>query len=235
MVPAVPVYLEIGRNRTFAGAIEWPGWCRSGRNEAEALATLVAYGPRYARAIDSEPHQFQAPEDVSSLQVVERLVGNSGTDFGAPSVPSTGDALPPNTVDGERLMSLLGAAWHAFDAASEAAAGLALRKGPRGGGREIDKMVQHVFEGDQAYLRELGGAPPKQTSDDVNRRLAAVRDAGIRTFLTRQAGLEPKPGPRRTRPFWSLRFFVRYSAWHALDHGWEVEDRAIPSIVHGPE
>jgi hypothetical protein len=35
--------------RTFAGAIDWPGWRRSGRDAAAARQALVDYGPRYAR------------------------------------------------------------------------------------------------------------------------------------------------------------------------------------------
>ena len=34
---SIDVYLEIGKKRTFAGAIDWPGWCRSGRDEGAAL------------------------------------------------------------------------------------------------------------------------------------------------------------------------------------------------------
>ena len=34
------VYLETGKKRTFAGAIDCPGWCRSGRDEASALIPL---------------------------------------------------------------------------------------------------------------------------------------------------------------------------------------------------
>ncbi len=41
------VYLEIGKKRTIAGAIEWPGWCRVGRDEDTALQALFDYGPRY--------------------------------------------------------------------------------------------------------------------------------------------------------------------------------------------
>ena len=36
----------------------------------------------------------------------------------------------------------------------------------------------------------------------------------------------PKSGPRGGK-IWSPRFFVRYVAWHTLDHAWEIEDRAI--------
>jgi len=44
-IAETPVYLESGSRRTFAGAIDWPGWCRSGRDEASALEALLSYGP----------------------------------------------------------------------------------------------------------------------------------------------------------------------------------------------
>ena len=48
---SVDVYLEIGRKRVFASAMDWPGWCRSAADEDEALAALGHYAPRYAAAI----------------------------------------------------------------------------------------------------------------------------------------------------------------------------------------
>ena len=37
MTNKLNVYLEIGSRRTFAAALDWPGWCRMGRDEAAAL------------------------------------------------------------------------------------------------------------------------------------------------------------------------------------------------------
>jgi hypothetical protein len=37
---------------------------------------------------------------------------------------------------------------------------------------------------------------------------------------------KPVADPRQTKRPWSPRFFVRRSAWHALDHAWEIEDRS---------
>ena len=37
----IPVALEIGKKRIFASALDWPGWTRSGRDEAAALAALL--------------------------------------------------------------------------------------------------------------------------------------------------------------------------------------------------
>ncbi len=47
-MPGVPVYLELGSKRVFAAAVDWPGWCRSGKDERQALDALLAAAPRYA-------------------------------------------------------------------------------------------------------------------------------------------------------------------------------------------
>ena len=45
----VDVYLEVGKKKVIAGALEWPGWCRIGRDEESALQALAEYAPRYAK------------------------------------------------------------------------------------------------------------------------------------------------------------------------------------------
>jgi hypothetical protein len=77
------VYLEVGAKRVFACAVDWPGWCRSGSDEATALRALLDYGPRYAAVVRSTRLGFDAPTRLEELRVVERLVGNATTDFGA--------------------------------------------------------------------------------------------------------------------------------------------------------
>ena len=47
------------------------------------------------------------------------------------------------------------AAWAAFDDVA-AASPAELRKGPRGGGRDRDKLIGHVIGAETAYARKLG-------------------------------------------------------------------------------
>jgi hypothetical protein len=55
--------------------------------------------------------------------------------------------------------------------------------------------------------------------------MAAVRTLELDLLAVRARGGDPPENPRRRSPYWSPRYFVRRSAWHALDHAWEIEDR----------
>ena len=90
----ISVYVETGKSRTFATALAWPGWSRSGRVEAAALQTLYDYAPRYARVLESTALDFRPPSDLSALEVTLRLAGNATTDFGAPNLPLPDDTQP---------------------------------------------------------------------------------------------------------------------------------------------
>jgi len=223
--PAVGAYLEVGSRRVFAGALDWPGWCRSGRDEDTALRALVAYGPRYAAAIGPLAHGFTDPTDTSALDVVERVDGNATTDFGAPAMAPAGDGRPLDNGELERLQGLLQACWAAFDASVEAASFAVLRKGPRGGGREVGAIVSHVLEADRAYLALLWSAYRKAGDADLAVEMARLREAILGALQARARG-EGLPQGRRSASVWTPRYFVRRSAWHALDHAWEIEDRA---------
>jgi hypothetical protein len=219
---SIEVYLEAGAKRTFAGALDWPGWCRSARDEAGALEALVAYGPRYERALAGSGLRFRPPRDASQLSVVERLAGGSATDFGVPDEAPSADTAPVSARDLERFGALLAAIWRAFDRAAEEASGRELRKGPRGGGRDLDRIVAHVAAAD--YLDVLGWKrPPGGTSaGDLARRRAVI----IEGLAASARGDIPSRGPRGGVR-WSPRYFVRRLAWHTLDHAWEIEDRLM--------
>lgn len=152
-------YLESGKKKVFAGALDWPGWSRWGKTEAESLQALLAYGLRYARVLDGTELNFVAPDDVGRFKVVEKLEGNSTTDFGAPAIPPTGDARPFAVADLRWHQILLAACWETFDEAVATAEGQSLRKGPRGGGRDQEKIVRHVVAAEHATSDGWGGRP----------------------------------------------------------------------------
>ena len=220
----INVYLEIGKKRTFAGALEWPGWCRIGRDEDAALQALAESGPRYGRILRAAQIPFEAPADTSALAVVERLTGNTTTDFGAPDMAPSIDGRPLDNADLERFQALLKAYWAAFDAAVSAASGKELRRGPRGGGRDLEAIVQHVLGADKAYLARLAWKPEKRAAEDLSAELGRTRQAVLDALTAAARGQLPARGPRGGA-IWPPRYFVRRVGWHVLDHAWEIEDR----------
>jgi hypothetical protein len=223
-IQLIHVYLEVGEKRTFAGALDWPGWCRSGRDEESALQALVDYGPRYARVLRSKEFGFRAPAKVSSFVVLERIKGDATTDFGAPSHAPERDSEPVNEAELERLGAILKACWQAFDAAVRSAEGKKLSKGPRGGGRELEGVIRHVLGADGGYLSSLGWKVAQDETADLKDELKRTRKAILEGLRAAAHGEIAERGPRggiRWRP----RYFVRRSAWHVLDHAWEIEDR----------
>jgi hypothetical protein len=221
---SVAVYLESGSKRTFACAVEWPGWCRSGRDEATALQALLDSGPRYARALKGTRLGFSAPTDVSELRVVERLRGDATTDFGAPGQTPKLDGRPVTDTDLQRARTILQAAWRAFDDAAHRAQGKPLRKGPRGGGRDLDAIVRHCIESDAGYIGALGWRyrlEEATTARQRERTHAAMLEGLAASARGEIAARGPRGGVRRKPPH-----IIRRSAWHWLDHAWEIEDRS---------
>jgi hypothetical protein len=220
----VDIYLEVGRKRVFAAAIGWPGWCRSGRDDASALQALIDYGPRYLAAISQAIDGFEPATGAQELNLVERLEGDSSTDFGVPHVPPALDSLPLEDPELPRLSNLLQASWQAFDSAVQAAASSSLRSGPRGGGRDVPKMQAHVLDAETAYVAQLGGST-KPSGRGPAADLELVRQAFLDTLAARVRGELPTRGPKGGLR-WSPRYAIRRSAWHSLDHAWEIEDRS---------
>jgi hypothetical protein len=220
----IPVYLEAGSKRTFVGAIDWPGWCRSGRDEPSALEALVACGPRYARAIHAVHLDIEFPETPSGLVVIERLEGSATTDFGAPDAVPAADASPIGERELDRLTALLKACWLAFVAAATAAESRPLRKGPRGGGRDLPGIIQHVVHANRAYLLKLAWKPTIDPGAAPAAQMDLMLDQVLKAVTAAAAGELPHRGPRGGR-LWVPRYFVRRVAWHLLDHAWEIEDR----------
>jgi hypothetical protein len=226
MTDQIKVYLETGQKRTFAGALDWPGWCRSGRDEASALQALFDYAPRYARVAGPDPLGFRAPSGVSAFTVVERLPGSAATDFGAPGALPSADARPLDAVGLPFSQALLAACWQAFDAAACQAAGRELRKGPRGGGRDLEGILRHVLGAEAAYLARLGRKFKAIEDESLDAQLRRLRQAVLEALAAAARGELPSRGPRGGA-LWPPRYFVRRSAWHVLDHAWEIDDRLV--------
>ena len=207
------VVLEVAPKRSFASAIDWPGWSRGAKTEDEALDALLAYAPRYAVVAKRAKAAFRPPKTERGVEVVQRQKGGSGTEFGVPGVAAAAEREPISAADLERLIALLRASWATFDAAAKAAEGVSLSLGPRGGGRQVPKMIEHVREAEAAYAHQLGTKAPRERqhgrpAQGVRRgaHRARHRRAGART-RTRCTGRGcpatrsgARPGTRWTTP-----------------------------------
>jgi hypothetical protein len=212
------VDVEVGQKKVFAWAVDWPGWCRSARTEEQALAALADYVPRYT--VLAEKAGLRFPKTIGdAFEIRERLPGDGGTEFGVPSAISEGDRAPVKAAEATRAAKLMTAAWELL-AEVAATSPAELRKGPRGGGRDRDKMLDHVVGAEVAYARQVG-IKHKQPAFDDEAAVGAVR-ADLLALLGKptKAGDEPK---------WPHRYAVRRIVWHVLDHAWEMEDRSTPA------
>jgi hypothetical protein len=188
----VRVLIERGPRWCWASALDHPGWCRRGKGEEAALEELLAYADRYARVVPGTK--------AGKVVVIDRVTGPDMNEW-APSVPGPGEDARPSA----KMLSALQQCWAAFDRAV-AASSETLRKGPRGGGRDRDQIVEHVREAERSYARKIDVRVPPRTPWDEQR--AAIL-----------AGLAEPTGK------WLPGYAVRRIAWHVLDHAWEIEDK----------
>jgi hypothetical protein len=220
MTTRIAVAIEETPKRTFATAIDWPGWSRSGKSVAGALEAVLSYADRYR--VVAQLAGERLPGDDLELEVFETAGGGAGTEFGVPSRVTDADRRPTSVADAKRLADLVAAAWQrlaevARDSPEE------LRKGPRGGGRDRTKMLGHVLEADGAYAREIGlKLKPPALGDAAG--VAGFR-AAMLDVLRQPSDGSPLAGRR-----WTARYAAHRIAWHALDHAWEMEDRREPAL-----
>ena len=163
---------------------------------------------------------LKAPKSVSDLEVIDRVEGDTTTDFGAPSAIIDSDRRQVTEAELDGAIRQLRAAWRAFDKSVDNARGHSLAPaGPRGGGRSLQKMVEHVRGADEGYTSAVGGRSKPEGAD-----WSVVQENFIAAVRARNAGELPDVGPRGGER-WPALFTMRRSAWHALDHAWELEDR----------
>ena len=211
------VTIEHAPKKTFASAAEWPGWSRGGKTEELALVALVAYAARYRPVAEEAGLDFPLTVGLDDLEVVERVEGSSGTEFGVPSKPTHQDGRDLSAQVADRLARLVDAAWSAFDRIA-AASPEELRKGPRGGGRNTSKVIAHVMDADRAYANEMG-VKVRQFAPGDRAPVGAMRASMLEVIRAARDGA-PLGGRH-----WPARYAAHRIAWHALDHAWEIEDR----------
>ena len=155
------------------------------------------------------------------LEVVEDRVGTGSTDFwGISFSPSSTEHGPLSDAELERGITLLQACWTFFDGVA-ARVSAEMRKGPRGGGRDRNRIVRHTIRTEsEDFARQVGLRIPEEgalTPDGLRRH----RETYVAAMRAYNAG-EVKP-----MRSWTLPFLIRHSAFHTLDHAWEMEDKDL--------
>jgi hypothetical protein len=224
--PTLPVLIEKGPKgkRLVAVAAYWPGLERNGKTEDEAVAKLESYLPRYAVVADRAGlgKEFEA---LTKPKIVDRYTGTGSTDFwGISFAPSPLDREPYDAATFDRQVALLEAVWAEFDATTKRVTG-DLRPGPRGGGRERDHVIRHVLANEGQEFAKRVKAPAELEELETPKGLNAHRKRFVDAMRAWYA--EGKPLGN-----WTVPYLLRHTAYHALDHAWEMQDRdqsAVPA------
>ena len=207
--------------KAVAFAVDWPGWSRGTKTPPElALELLESYRERYrpVAAAAGMVHEFDA---AGPLKVVEDRVGTGSTDFwGISFSPSAFESEPMDDIELDRKIALLFACWGFFDAVA-ARVSAEMRIGPRGGGRDRDQIIRHTIRVEsEDFAKRLGLRIPEGGALAPKR----LRDYRARYIATMRAY---NAGEGKRMRSWNLPFLIRHSAFHAMDHAWEMEDKDL--------
>jgi hypothetical protein len=206
--------------KTVAFALDWQGWSRGGKTADVALATLESYRKRYrpVAVAAGMADEFDAggPSDI-----VEDRIGTGSTDFwGISFSPSSSEQGPMGDVELDRGIALLEACWAYFDGVVERVSP-EMRKGPRGGGRDRDHIVRHTIRTESEDFAKRLGVRIEEGAALTPEGLHVHREAYVGAMRAYNAG-----EGKRMRS-WTLPFLIRHSAFHVMDHAWEMEDKDL--------
>lgn len=220
MANHIRVALEIGPKgkKVVAVALDWPGLERGAKTAEAANERLLAYLPRYEKVTKIAGMEV-AFANITSINIVEQYPGNGSTDFWG--ISFTFSSIDKQTIPDEELereLTLIRACWAFFDDVRSNVSA-EMRRGPRGGGRDRDHIVRHVVASERDWAKKLSlFTLPKPIQLDEG--WIAHRDLycnAIREF-------HAKGKMART---WPLRYLIRHTAYHTLDHAWEMEDKDL--------
>jgi hypothetical protein len=224
MANQLRVTLEIGPKgkKVAAVAPDWPGLERGAKTAEAAIERLQAYLPHYAQVTKLAGMEVEFAA-LTTLEVVERYAGTGSTDFwGISFAFSSIDRQDISSAELERELTLMQACW-AFIDDVRVRVSAEMQKGPRGGGRDRDHIVRHTMRVEQEWAEKVGVLTPEGAML-IDESLQAYRDAycdAIRAF-------HAQGKPART---WPLRYLIRHTAFHTLDHAWEMEDKDLTAGV----
>jgi hypothetical protein len=206
--------------KSAAFAVDWPGWSRGAKTPELALEVLESYRARY-RPIAVAAGMADEFDAAGPLRVVEDRVGPGSTDFwGISFAPSGLEQEPMDDTELERKIALLRACWDYFDAVA-ARVSAEMQKGPRGGGRDRDQIIRHVIRNESEEFAKRVGLRIPEEGALTPKGLRDYRKAYVATMRAYNAG-----EGKRMRS-WNLPFLIRHSAYHNMDHAWEMEDKDL--------
>jgi len=215
------VMLEIGPRgkKVVAVAPDWPGLERGGKTGEAAIERLLSYLPRYARVASMAGMDAEFAAVPTTIEVAEQYPGNGSTDFwGISFAFSDIDRQDMSSEELARQLTLMRACWALFDEVRSRVSA-EMQRGPRGGGRHRDRIVGHVVHTEQDWTKKLGFVHASWRDADEE-GLAAHRDA----YCAAIRALHAHGKMART---WPLRYLIRHTAYHTLDHTWEMEDKDL--------
>ncbi len=220
MADKIRVMLEIGPKgkKVVAVAPDWPGLERGAKTGEAAIERLLSYLPRYATVakLAGMDAEFAA---ITTVDVVEHYPGTGSTDFWGISFAFSGiDRQDMSSEALERELTLMQACWAFFDDVRSRVSA-EMQKGPRGGGRDRDHIVRHTLGTEQDWAEKLGVRTP-QGAMLTDEGLQAHRDAYRKAIQA----FHSQGKMART---WPLRYLIRHTAYHTMDHAWEMEDKDL--------
>lgn len=224
MTENVEIVIERGKKKSAAYAPAWPGWSRGASSAEAAIERLASYGERYEAVAALAGLSDEFPS-APTFDIIEELSGTGMTSFwGISFAASSSEQGQMSEEDCERKLSILLACWTYFDQVA-ARVSAELKKGPRGGGRNREQILNHIFANELDWARKVGLNVPEDAHLSA-KGLTAHRDAyvqAIREYNT--AGKNPRT--------WRLQFLLRHTAYHVMDHAWEMEDKDLTSAGPG--
>ncbi len=220
MANHIRVTLEIGPKgkKVAAVAPDWPGLERGATTGEAAVERLLSYVPRYAK-VAKLARMGAAFANITAVDVIEQYPGTGSTDFwGISFAFSSIDQQAMSREELERELKLMRACWAFFDDVRSRVSA-EMQRGPRGGGRDRDSIVRHVVATELDWGKKLGIPSPHDTML-TDEELNAHRKA----YCSAIRELHSQGKMART---WPLRYLIRHTAYHTLDHAWEMEDKDL--------
>jgi hypothetical protein len=207
--------------KSVAFSLDWAGWERGGKSPNIALEALESYRDRY-RSIASLAGMAREFDAAGPLEIVEDRIGPGSTDFwGISFAPSSTEHGPMTEAELERAITLLRACWEFFDGVA-ARVSPEMRKGPRGGGRDRDRIIRHVIRNESEEFAKRVGLRIPEEGALTPKGLREYREAYVEAMRAYNAGQVEKK-----MLSWTLPYLIRHSAYHNLDHAWEMEDKDL--------